>query len=260
LHVVLTWPDDCRPPSTVHRRELAEMRRLARRVVKSWLYATQPGLEGGEPGRDGAGWHVGGWEVFHPEGDRELGVWRPHIHMTILGLAWRDGVWQQLRCHQTEESLELLRWLWGGALRLYLGTDCPADRVVVHYAYRQDTPEHRPQYEHRLRYDLRHWPEYAPSATRLVYWGILSPAAVSKTRAIVLEPEADDSEAEDPLACPCCGQPCDHIISIRLERLVLEREPAWVADCLWVDRETWPDDIESAPLAEWLAGKREATW
>lgn len=234
-HVVLTLPRDVRPPPTVLRSEMAEMRRWARRVVTAWIHAIHPEL--GEPysRRNPGGWRVGGWDVAHPEGDKDPGEWKPHIHLTILGLAWKEGVWRELPMRVEPWHLDLLRWLWGGVLALWLGTECPADRVVVHYQYRLDRPDRAGQYDHRLRYDLRTWPDYHPAVTRLVYWGIMAPACVGRTHAIVIKrlAEQTDSAMDE---CPCCGAPADARTVLRHGDGLDPETPAWLLRARWVDR------------------------
>lgn len=232
-HIVLTFPRDVRPPKTVWKSELAELRRWARRVVTTWIHAIHPEL--GEPysRRDPAGWRLGGWDVYHPEGDRDPGVWKPHIHLTVLGLAWHDGVWRELPMRVTPEDLDLLRWLWGGVLKMFIGSECPADRVVVHYQYRLDRDDRRDMYDHRLRYDLRTWPDYHAPATRLVYWGIMAPACVGRTKACIVPFEADDPPSL--YECPCCGARAEGRAVMRHGEGLPDETPPWMMMARWVD-------------------------
>lgn len=220
--VVLTFPSGVKPKSQSSKDQIKELRHAARRAVRDWMRCIRQ-VE------------VGGWDVVHPEGDKEHGRWQPHIHLSFVGLD--PATKQPIRMVVSKDELGLLRRIWAAELRDLLGYGGDLDRVVVHYRWALDGGDElqRRRYHHRVRYDLRHWPDYSPGLTRIVYWGWLSPAAWARLGI----PELDDDQAELDKdgrpkwrRCPCCGVELDVFAPVTDTGSIAIRDgPFWLQDC-----------------------------
>jgi len=255
---VFTLPADCR---TDKLDLLGEVRQAARKVASEWML-NLAFLPPGNKRR--AGWELAGVDVYHPEGDRDPGVWKPHIHMQIPAVAHRRGDTQEcLACQENWHSRDQLppcdfcrlnkpRWKilqvavdkddlfnlrrsWGVELMRIFGWR-PAggdpSRCSVDYKWR--TMARPGPYHHRIKYDFRHWAQYQGYFRSIRWFGYLSPKSQSR---IGLPAKIDDKkEKQSYNVCPACGRIADISLELGAVRgiddnlLTRVHAPPWVID------------------------------
>lgn len=189
----------------------------------TWWAAAVNGLElEHRSGRRRYGWRFAGVSTWHPEGDGMPGDWHPHIHLEIPAWAWtgepdcdcaacRPARWARLRVRVTEADIRLLHRMWSACLAEYFGWRPPADlfgrdqeAVDVDYKYRSRANPAR--YQHRIRYDFRHWPRYRGGWRRVRWHGYLAPRAQAMCGLVdAVELDQGDHERVCYL-CPLCGE------------------------------------------------------
>jgi len=267
---VFTLPSECR---TDDLEKLKEVRHAARLVASQWLLDLA-GLDMSDKRRPG--WELSGFDVYHPEGDRDPGVWKPHIHMQIPALAHRRGDvkecgfcrenwysrdllppcdscrnfsprWQAIRVRVSPLDLRNLRYRWGRELNRLFGWKPPTsqngkikhfERCAVDYKWR--TAALPGQYHHRIKYDVRHWPQYQGSFRSVTWFGYLAPASQKR---IGLPPNEKREKPKEPFTqCPECGILSDVDFSLgtvrKVDDLTLKRAhaPPWVVDAKKAER------------------------
>jgi len=271
---VFTLPAECR---TDDLEKLKEVRYAARVVASKWML-NLAGLEPSDKRR--SGWELSGFDVYHPEGDRDPGVWKPHVHLQIPALAHRRG--DSLECEQCQENwhardqlppcefcrrnaprwvklrvrvsaldLKKLRRAWGRELARMFGW-LPAhgdySRCAVDYKWR--TCARPAQYHHRIKYDVRHWPQYQGSFRSVTWWGFLAPASQKR---IGLPPAVKAEKPDSPFTqCPECGMFSEVDFSLgavrKVDELTLKRAnaPPWVVDAKKAERIRKHDENQKA--------------
>lgn len=210
LALVYTVPKGLRPFTS---DGMADLRRAARDVTRRWLAEVN---DIDIPAR-GHGWKIGGLDVIHPEGDSQPGAWHPHVHMEVPNwLYWsgelgcdcdlcRKSRWTRIRMRVEKYHLQMLRWLWGRELTRLFGWHPPGgwNYAACSVDLKWRTAKKPRQWAHRIRYDLRHWPQYQPGLTRICYFGYLS-GRYRKTLALSGKEQAGEIQPYD--VCPICGQ------------------------------------------------------
>lgn len=217
----------------VDERQAKELRRAARAIVQS-VHLEAANLSRAD------GWQVAGLEVYHPEGREAPGVWRPHIHMQVSLIAWHrtTGLWRHIPTWIAGGLVfETVRAAWAnatvrilgcprealyqrdddGSILLHATTGKPLLESVVHYNYMSAADA--PKWHHRIRYDLRAWPEWRARWRRVIRWGWMAPRTSKLALGERLEP-VDESPAETARndVCPSCGCTMD-VVRLNPERL-----------------------------------------
>lgn len=212
--LVFTLPKEVRPHE---KQRLVSLREAARAIVNWWV-AKVNGLELDCRGRPG--WKLAGVDCWHPVG-KDVSTWHPHLHMELPCIAWwkeslgcdcdscKAQRWRRLRARVSKDDLKILRHVWGLYLKLFLGWRGNPYKVSINYEWRTSLVAWK--YNHRIRYDFRHWPGWAGDWRRIAWWGYLSPAAIKKTglpkeEDIETDEEFDEHDFDD---CPECGRKSD---------------------------------------------------
>jgi len=245
--LVFTMPRHLR---TADKSKLSLLRKRAREIAAAWLLSVNK-LDAGT--RHKPAWRIAGVDCYHPEGDKEPGVWKPHIHMQIPMWAYsghhdscncgycKGKRWHRLRVRVTRADLSELRRLWGLVLIDVLGWSPPcgdSSRCSVDYSY--ISPLLADRFHHRIRYDFRHWSDYSAPWRAIRWWGYLSPK--SKQAFGLIPPQKIEYDAHPAGFCPLCGAKAQLVLSLDKEtlnhtqknrRTILERSgaPPWAACC-----------------------------
>ncbi len=242
--LVLTLPKQHR---TYKKDVLDTLRRRARRVVEKWMLDCS-GLEVA-PDR-GHGWRLAGADVWHPEGDKDPGVWKPHIHLEVVGLAYWSGPlgcscplcrklhWQKIKVRLDKDlDFPKLRLAWGLVLHEVLGwqpSHGDFSRCDVDYKWRTLSSDVF-RFFHRIKYDFRHWPGYTGSWRAIRWWGYLSPRS-QKTIGLPQRSSVGDRPDVHFNVCPVCGLQsdifveCGHVKKIDARMLRKQRAPPWMIE------------------------------
>ena len=190
--------------------QIADARRWVVRCMETWAAYCFKGAR------------FGYLVCFHPEGDLEPGVWKPHFHvvMTLQGL--RNGKRTAIAWKRTTAELASLRWHWGllhGRMAEVAGW--PSCGANVRYGFR----ESKEQRLHGYGYDARPFPIWASSG-RIWEWGtkpnstvrrLLVPRVYGLAAPRCAAPgierwrdavrgELDHQEEADGLKCPACSK------------------------------------------------------
>ncbi len=162
------------------------------------------------------GWEIGGVDVIHPEGDKDPGQFKPHIHLQVPAVAWHNGnqAWGRLKLKLPKEAIEKIRVLWGEVLVGVLGWEGDVSKCDVHYSWR--SVKKLTHLRHRVKYDFRHWAEYEGQWRRVTWFGFLGANRVGGLGLVLGKENVNKMFAElygydifkqerNINACPRCG-------------------------------------------------------
>jgi hypothetical protein len=204
--MVFTIPDNMR--SHVVKKVPGTLRREARRVASEWLLDVN-GFGGEADRRRHPGWMVAGVDCWHPEGDEEPGVWKPHIHMEVPNVVWHRerGTWKTLKLMVSKDELLDLHRRWGEVLCRVLGWDGELESGGVDYKWRSAKKPW--EVKHRVRYDFRHFPAWEAHWRMISWWGYLSTRVLPEVGLQGFndddEPEGGGGDRPEDGCCPFCG-------------------------------------------------------
>ena len=221
---VFTFPVQLR--SVLGWRAVPKIRRKLAKMIKGWALC----------------WFqqkLGFYICFHPEGDSQPGVWKPHFH---VGWSLLGSSLEKIPYMLPEHVLEDLKARWLDVL-YHIADSTGIDRVGIAVNVRYEFKLERGHATARARYDARSFPSWSAAefdglevqpgmpqgVARYVSYGLLSPGSkADEWRQRVSMPVFDEKMApeEQRILCRCCAEPMPLIY---LQTRVIRVEPDTVS-------------------------------